>query len=116
MWGDKIKDWAIDFVHPRMSLFLYELENDTLIFNDIPDLVEHFTFWHSNTISKPLIEEKMIILIEKMEYFTVNDIMGMFGFNTKGAEAYLYDLMKKGVILDVGLDKPKYTKAKHRKQ
>ena len=116
IWDNEIKEWAKDFVHQRMSLFLYELENDTLIFNDMPDIAEYFEFWHSNTISITPVEDEMKILIEKKEYLTVNDVMGMFGFNTKGAEAYLYDLMKKGEILDVGLDSPKYTKAKHRKQ
>jgi len=114
VWDDKIKEWVKDFVHQRMSLFLYELENDTLTYKDKSEITERFEFWHSNTIFKAPIEEEIKILIEKMEYFTVNDVMGMFGFNTKGAEAYLYDLMKKGEILDVGLDSPKYTKVKHR--
>jgi len=116
VWDDKIKEWVKDFVHQRMSLFLYELENDTLTYKDKSEITERFEFWHSNTIFKAPIEEEIKILIEKMEYFTVNDVMGMFGFNTKGAEAYLYDLMKKGEIIDVGLDSPKYTKVKHREQ
>ena len=116
VWDDEIKEWAKDFVHQRMSLFLYELKNDTLTYKDKSEITERFEFWHSNTIFKAPIEEEMKILIEKMEYLTVNDVMGMFGFNKKGAEAYLYDLMKKGEILDVGLDSPKYTKVKHREQ
>ena len=116
IWDNEIKEWAKDFVHQRMSLFLYELENDTLIFNDMPDIAEYFEFWHSNTICITPVEDEMKILIEKKAYLRVHDVMGMFGVNTKGAEAYLYDLMKKGEILDVGLDSPKYTKAKHRKQ
>lgn len=114
VWDDEIKEWAKDFVHQRMSLFLYELENDTLTYKDKSEITERFEFWHSNTIFKAPIEEEMKILIEKKEYLTVNDVMGMFGFNTKGAEAYLYDLIKKGVVIDVGLDSPKYTKVKHR--
>jgi predicted HTH transcriptional regulator len=50
--------------------------------------------------------------IEDTEYFTVSDVMSRFGLNSRGAEMYLDELVKNGKLVDVGLDKPKYTKSK----
>jgi len=112
VWDSEVKEWAMNLIHPRMSLFLYELENDTLIYNGMLDRVEHFEYWHSGDLVSVTIRDEMKSLIENEKYFTVSDVMRMFGFNTHGAETYLYNLMKKGLILDVGLESPKYTKVK----
>ena len=116
IWNNEIQEWAKGFVHQRMALFLYELENDTLIFNDSPKIAEHLKFWHSTDITRITLDNKVRSLIEEQEYFTVNDVMTTCRFNAHGAKSYLSDMVKNGLIIDVGLDSPKYTKVKHREQ
>ncbi len=56
--------------------------------------------------------DEMAGFIEGTEYFTVSDVMSRFGLNSRGAEMYLDEMVKKGKLVDVGLEKPKYTKSK----
>lgn len=113
-WNNDIQEWAKSFVHQRMTLFLYELETDTLIFNDSSEIAEHLEFWHSTDTTRVTLDDKVRSLIEEQEYFTINDVMTTCGFNANGAKTYLSDMVKTGLIIDVGLDSPKYTKVKHR--
>jgi len=111
-WNSEIQKWAKGFVHQRMTLFLYELENDMLIFNAASEHAEHFKFWHSIDMERMTIDDEVRYLIEDQEYFTINDVMATCGFNEQGAKAYLSTLVKKELIIDVGLESPKYTKVK----
>ena len=113
-WKNEIQEWAKSFVHQRLTLFLYELETDTLIFNDSPETAEYLKFWHSTDMTGVTLDDKVRSLVEEQEYFTINDVMTTCGFNANGAKTYLSDMMKTGLIIDVGLDNPKYTKVKHR--
>jgi len=111
-WNDEIKEWAKGFVHQRLMLFLYELDNDTLTFNTTSEIVKYLEFWHSTDMTRVTLDKAMAVFIDEIEYFTVSDVAEKFGLNNHGAELFLADLQKKGLIVDVGLDSVKYTKAK----
>jgi hypothetical protein len=51
-------------------------------------------------------------LIEEEEYFDLNDVMEYSGLNLSGAQKFIDGLVKKKVLIDVGLDSPKYTRSK----
>ncbi|MBN2489182.1 MAG: hypothetical protein JXA98_09145 [Methanosarcinaceae archaeon] len=112
VWNNEVQNWAGSFVHQRMVLFLYELESGTLIFNGTSKTADNFKFWHSTDNQKMTLADEMAGFIEDTEYFTVTDVMSRFGLNSRGAEMYLDELVKKGKLVDVGLEKPKYTKSK----
>ena len=113
-WKNEIQEWAKSFVHQRLTLFLYELETDTLIFNDSPETAEYLKFWHSTDMTGVTLDDKVRSIVEEQEYFTINDVMTTCGFNANGAKAYLSNMVKNGIVIDVGLDSPKYAKVKHR--
>ena len=114
IWNNEIQEWAKGFVHQRLALFLYELETDTLVFNDTSETAKHLEFWHSTDMTRVTLDDKVRSLIEEQEYFTINDLMTTCGFNDQGAKSYLSDMVKNGLVIDVGLDSPKYAKVKHR--
>ncbi|HJH32504.1 MAG TPA: hypothetical protein C5S50_10125 [Methanosarcinaceae archaeon] len=112
-WNNEIQKWAKGFVHQRMTLFLYELENDTLIFNKTSETAEHFEFWHSTDMTRVTLDDKVRLLVDDQEDFTINDLVTTCGFNDHGAKSYMSDMVKNGFVIDIGLDSPKYTNVKH---
>lgn len=112
VWGNEIKEWVKSFVHQRMVIFLYELENEMLTYNETTEPADIFEFWHSTEMHRLTFEKEINMFIDEVEYFTVSDVAEKFGLNDLGAELFLGDLQKKGLIIDVGLGSIKYTKVK----
>ncbi|ATU07665.1 MarR family transcriptional regulator [Methanohalophilus portucalensis] len=112
-WNDGVKVFARNFIHQRMSLFLYELKNDTLIFNDTSESANHLKFWHSHDTERQTLNQSMNEFIEEAEYFTLNDIEMKFGLNHQGANELVKKMLNQGIIVDVGLESPKYVKSKN---
>ncbi|WP_462273692.1 hypothetical protein, partial [Methanohalophilus sp.] len=73
-WDDDIKEFVRNFTHQRMSLFVYELENDALIFNGTSKSANHFKFWHSKDTERQTLNQSINEFIEEVEDFTLNDI------------------------------------------
>ena len=112
-WDSEIKEWAKGFIHQRMTLFLYELQSGELIFNEALESSECFKFWHSTDMHRVSLDEILNDFIGEIEYFTASDISEKFGINANGAKALLGELVKKGIVVDVGLGgRAKYTKAR----
>lgn len=112
-WGSDIKEWAAGFVHQRMTLFLYDLQSRELIFNEALEPAQSFKFWHSTDMNRVSLDERVNDFIDETEYFTASDVSEKFGLNASGAKALLGELVKKGIVVDVGLGgNVKYTKAK----
>lgn len=96
-----------------MTLFLYELQSGELIFNETSESAEYFEFWHSTDMQRVSLDEILNDFIDETEYFTANDVSNKFGLNANGAKALLGELVKKGIVVDVGLgDRTKYTTVK----
>ena len=113
IWDDGIKEWAVGFVHQRMTLFLYELQSGELIFNETLESAECFKFWHSTDSHRVALDEVLNDFIDDTEYFTASDISQKFRLNANGAKTLLGELVKKGIVVDVGLGgRAKYTKAR----
>ena len=113
MWDNEIKEWAKGFIHQRMTLFLYELQSGELIFNKTLESAESSEFWHSTNLHRVALDEILNDFIDETEYFTADDVSEKFGLNSNGAKALLGELVKKGIVVDVGLGgRAKYAKAK----
>lgn len=111
-WADEIKEWAMDFMHPRMMFFLYELNNEVLVFNETVEASGNLYVWHSPDRGIVPLEDKLQGFIEDNEYFDAHDISGETGLNFRGAEMFLQELVKRKKIVDVGFGTSRYTKSK----
>jgi len=113
-WGKESRDFALRFTHPRLALYLFEL-NGGLVFNKESPAAKHYEFWFNTEQKCATVLEKAQKFIEGQEYFTAQDIAGAMGMKVEGAEALLGGLVKTGVVTDVSFksDKmKKYTKSK----
>ncbi|MCD4704162.1 MAG: hypothetical protein K8R64_07725 [Methanosarcinaceae archaeon] len=113
VWEEDIIEWAKDFTHQRLILYLYDLKNDILIVNETLAAADHFRFWHTRELQRTTLDEKIEDYINEIEYFTVKDVADRFGLNRSGSEDLLKGLVKKGIIVDVGFGgDANYTKTK----
>ncbi|MFA4957829.1 MAG: hypothetical protein WC556_12740 [Candidatus Methanoperedens sp.] len=115
-WGKESKDFASRFTHPKLALYLYEM-NGGLVFNMESPAAKHYEFWFNTEQKFETVREKAQRFIEGQEYFTAQDVAGVMGMKIEGAEMLLVGLEKNGIITDVSFksDKvKKYTKAKLR--
>jgi len=113
VWEEDIIEWAKDFTHQRLILYLYDLKNDILIVNETLAAADHFRFWHTRELQRTTLDEKIEDYINEVEYFTVKDVADRFGLNRSGSEDLLKGLVKKGIIVDVGFGgDANYTKTK----
>lgn len=111
-WSDEIKNFAKSFFHKDLSLFLYDISNSELIFNGSSQPSNYFSFWHSADTERRTLEQHISALMDEIEYFTVDDVSRISGLNRQGAAKFLDILVRKGSIVDVGLEVPKYTRPK----
>jgi predicted transcriptional regulator len=110
--GSNIKDWARTYSHQRLGFFIYDLEEDDLVYNETDENNRKFAFWHSTNGTRTKLTQIVDQLIEDEEYFDLNDVMEHSGLNLRGAKKFIDSLVKKKALIDVGLDSPKYTRSK----
>jgi hypothetical protein len=114
VWGKNIKDFALRFTHPKLALYLYEL-NGGLVLNKESHAAKHYEFWFNTEQKRETVREKAQKFIEGQEYFTAQDMAVAMGMKVEGAETLMGGLVKNGTVTDVSFkaDKiRKYTKAK----
>ncbi|KGK98826.1 hypothetical protein LI82_05880 [Methanococcoides methylutens] len=111
-WDQSIKDWARTYSHQRLGFFLYDLVEDDLIYNETDENNRKFAFWHSSNGTRTKLTEIVDQLIEEEEYFDLGEVMEYSGLNLTGAKKFIDGLVKKKVLIDVGLGTPKYTRSK----
>lgn len=117
-WGEGIKGFAARFNHPKLALYLYEL-NGGLFYNKETPAAKHYEFWFNTEQKRETLHEKALKFIEAHEYFTAQEVAGALVMKAEGAEALLGELEKAGEVTDVSFkaDKVrKYTKKKKNKE
>jgi hypothetical protein len=113
-WGKEGKDFASRFTHPKLALYLYEL-NGGLVFNMESPAAKHYEFWFNTEQKRETVIVRALKFIEGQEYFTAQEMAGSLGMKVEGSEMLLGELEKNGIITDVSFksDKvKKYTKSK----
>jgi hypothetical protein len=113
-WGKESKDFALRFNHPKLALYLFDL-NGRLVFNEESPAAKHYEFWFNTEQKRETVMESAQKFIEAHEYFTAQDMAGAMGMKIECSEALLFEHVKNGIVTDVSFksDKTrKYTKAK----
>jgi hypothetical protein len=108
-WGKESRDFAARFNHPKLALYLYEL-NGGLVFNKERSAARHYEFWFSTEQKRETVREKAQKFIEGNEYFTAQDMTGAMGMKVEGTEILLGGLEKAGKITDVSFKSDKFRK------
>jgi hypothetical protein len=111
VWNDEIKDWAKGFMHPRLFIFLYELDTGDLIFNESVDTGRNLYIWHSSGREIVSLEDGLQEFMENNEYFDARDISEETGLNVGGAEKFLQKLADRKKIISIGFGTSSYTKS-----
>lgn len=112
-WGKEIMDFAARFNHPKLAMYLCEL-NGGLVYNRENPAAKHYEFWFNTEQKRETLREKALKFIEAHEYFTAQDVAGALGMKAEGAEALLGGFVKASSVIDVSFkaDKvKKYTKS-----
>lgn len=105
-WGKENKDFVLRFTHPKLALYLYEL-NGGLVFNKESPAVSHYEFWFNTEQKLETVMGNAQKFIEGKEYFTAQDMAGALRMKVEGAEALLGGLAKNGIITDVSFKSDK---------
>ncbi|WP_445475968.1 hypothetical protein ACT9XH_04345 [Methanococcoides methylutens] len=111
-WDESIKEWVRTYSHQKLGFFIYDIMEDDLVYNENDENTRKFAFWHSTNGTQKKLAEIVDQLIEDEEYFDLNDVVKYSGLNLSGAKKFIEGLVKKKILVDVGLDSPKYTRAK----
>jgi|GEM_PF-2556128 len=111
VWSNEIKDWAKGFMHPRLVIFLYELDTDELVFNESVDAGRNLYIWHSSGRDVVSLEDGLQEFMDENEYFDARDIAEETGLNVKGAEKFLRELADRKKIISIGFGTSSYTKS-----
>ncbi len=111
VWNNEIKDWAKGFMHPRLVIFLYELDTGDLIFNESVDAGRNLYTWHSSDREVMSLEDGLQDFMEENKYFDAQDIAEKTGLNVKGAERFLRELVDRKKIISIGFGTSSYTKS-----
>jgi len=111
-WPFDIKEWATGYMHPRMMLFLYELDSGNLYFNESLPSSAVLSMWHSSAEKAQTLEDDLMSLANDMEYFEASDLMERSGLNLKSAKEYLKKMVKMNRVVDIGFGSSKYALAK----
>ncbi len=113
-WDKEILDFATRFSHPKLALYLHEL-NGGLFFNKESPAAKHYECWFNTEQKFETVRARAQKFINGREYFTAQDMASALMMNAEGIEALLGGLMKEGSVTDVSFksDKmKKYIKAK----
>jgi hypothetical protein len=112
IWPSDMQEWVASYMHPRLILFLYELDNDALYFNKSVKSANYLAIWHNSEEKPETIEDKLNSLLDEMEYFVASDLMRITGLNSKSADKLIKEMVKNNKIIDIGFGSSKYTRPK----
>ncbi len=111
-WSHETKEWVRKFIHPRLTLFLYSLDEDKLVFNETSGASKKLYEWHSSDRKMKNLEEKLHELLENQENFSAEELSNATGLSSRGAECFLQKLVKNRVVIDLGFGSSMYAKPK----
>lgn len=100
-WDDATKDWIRNFAHHRVSLYLYELEGDLLIYNSNNPAAECYACWFSPLNPEETVLEQILMFIDTHEYFAIDDLCSAFHLSEIGASTVIHGLLDSDRIVDV---------------
>ncbi|WP_406669837.1 hypothetical protein V7O67_08165 [Methanolobus sp. ZRKC4] len=112
-WKSDIKIWSQNYVHPRMILYLYNLENDELLFDKNVERADQLKVWH-NLDTYITLENEILSLIEQTESFDAEDVAENTGLSINGAKKLISIMLSRNKIIDLGFGTSSYTGIKNK--
>lgn len=110
-WENDINEWARNYVHPRLVLYLYDPGRDKITYNRNVKNADRTKVWHNlDTYQK--IENDIKNLIEQEDTFDESDVTDRTGLNTEGAKKFLSSMIAENKIIDVGFGTSRYSGVK----
>ncbi|MDG6243697.1 MAG: hypothetical protein QCH31_04795 [Methanolobus sp.] len=106
-WDADIVEWAENYVHLRLIIYLYDLRTDSIWFNEKVELAEKLKVWH-NTDNYVTLQSELESLTEQDEGFDAADVMKVTGLNIEGANNYISEMLKSNTIIDLGFGTSRY--------
>lgn len=106
-WSTDIRNWSQNYIHPRLVIYLYDLETDEILFNTSAKNAGRLKIWHDN---EPyiILEMEIAHLIDQDETFEISDVCEITGLSTDGARKFLSSMISENKIIDVGFGTPLY--------
>ncbi|MBP1909063.1 hypothetical protein [Methanolobus bombayensis] len=112
-WNSDIKEWAKNYVHPRLVIYLCELETEEITYNTGLKNADILKIWH-NQKDYVYLEEQIEELVLQDEPFNESDVVQITGLNSDGAKKFLASMVAENKIIDVGFGKSRYTGLKNK--
>ena len=110
-WNGDIKNWAENYLHPRLVLYLCDVGTNELIYNDSVFNADRIKTWHDLNSYKT-IEAEIQPLIDSEEPFEDTEIAELTGLSPEGTKKFLAEMVTANKIVDVGFGKSQYVKLK----
>jgi hypothetical protein len=107
-WNTDIKDWAENYIHPRLVLYLYDISSNEIIYNESVFNAGRIKLWHNPDTYKT-IESEIQPLIDREEPFDDTEVAELTGLSVEGAKKLLAVMVAENKIIDVGFGKSQYT-------
>ncbi|TQD23492.1 hypothetical protein [Methanolobus vulcani] len=107
-WNADIKDWAENYIHPRLVLYLYDISSNEIIYNESVFNADRIKLWHNPDTYKT-IESEILPLIDREEPFDDTEVAELTGLSIEGAKKFLAVMVAENKIVDVGFGKSQYT-------
>jgi hypothetical protein len=107
-WNTDIKNWAENYIHPRLVLYLYDISSNEIIYNESVFNAGRIKLWHNPDTYKT-IESEIQPLIDREEPFDDTEVAELTGLSVEGAKKFLAVMVAENKIIDVGFGKSQYT-------
>lgn len=107
-WNTEILDWAQNYVHPRLMVYLYDLGTNEITFNASVNNSERLKVWHDQEKYVPL-ENMIETLVEQDDPFDASDVAEITGLSANGAQRFIVKMLSKNKIIDVGFGTSRYS-------
>ena len=112
-WNPEIREWVQNYVHPRLTLYIFDLETNELLFNRNVKNADRLKVWH-NMEAYISLETEIAPLIEEDEAFDASDVAEITGLSTEEAKKFLSKMLSENKIIDVGFGKLQYKGMKNK--
>ncbi len=107
-WKNDIKVWSQNYIHPRLILYLYDLETGEVLFNKNVEHADQLKVWH-NLDTYVTLENEISSLIEQKDSFDAEDLAERTGLSINGAKNVISIMISRNKIIDLGFGSSSYT-------
>ncbi|WP_094228180.1 hypothetical protein [Methanolobus psychrotolerans] len=112
-WSSDIKEWAQNYVHPRLVLYLYDLGKSEILFNRNVRNADRLMVWH-NLDTYVTLEDEIEPLIDQADPFDAAEVAERTGLSIDGAKRLIAIMLSKNKVMDIGFGTSRYAGIKNK--